>query len=183
MSKIDEAIQEMKEELAELEDKLAEKTEGLDDQAKQKATALIEKTENAIKGAIAKIEAAIDNFTEDEQFDEFLDKVRAKSREAVEFAKDKIDDLATKTSNQSLADLHDDVMAEFDKLKENEYIKKTADFLKEIGGEINEFFEKPEVKETINKAKVTTINVAEKGVEGLKKILKPEEVEKESKED
>ena len=49
-----------------------------------------------------------------------------------------------------------------------------ADFLNDLSNRINEFFERPEVKEAINKAKVTTVNIAEKGVENLKKALNTE---------
>ncbi|MBQ1910525.1 MAG: hypothetical protein II174_03290, partial [Erysipelotrichaceae bacterium] len=69
----------------------------------------------------------------------------------------------------------EDIMAEFDKLKESDAYKKTADFLSDISAKVNDYFNKPEVKEVINKAKTTTIKVAEKGVENLKKALEPKE--------
>ena len=65
-------------------------------------------------------------------------------------------------------------MNEFEKVKDSDALKKTADFLSDIQNKINEFFEKPEVKQAIEKAKTTTVNIAEKGVEGLKKALNTE---------
>ena len=65
-----------------------------------------------------------------------------------------------------------------DKIKDSEALKNISEFLNDINKRINEFFERPEVKEAINKAKSTTVNIAEKGVEGLKKVLNTEEIEK-----
>ena len=70
----------------------------------------------------------------------------------------------------------DAFMKEFDKIKETDAFKKTADVLVELTNKLNEFLNKPEVKDAINKAKVTTVNIAEKGVDGLKKVLKTDEI-------
>lgn len=172
MNKFEETVQEMKEEATELENDFEAKVDNLDDDTKEKAAALVEKTKAAIAASIEKIENAIDEVKDDEKIDEFLDKVRAKSKEAVEFTKDKIDSLVNKKQQKTLDDIHDEIMAEFDKIKENDAFKKTADLLKDFDTKINEFFGKPEIKDTIAKVKSTTIRVAEKGVEGLKKTLK-----------
>ena len=117
---------------------------------------------------------------EDEKVDEFLDKVKAKSMEAVEFTKDKIAELTKKVEkNDTFEKLSSDIMSEFDKVKETDAYKKTADLLADLSSKINEILNKPEVKEAINKAKITTVNLAEKGVDGLKKVLKTDEIAKE----
>jgi len=46
---------------------------------------------------------------------------------------------------------------------------------KYVGDKTTEFFERPDVQENIEKAKDKTIEVAEKGVEALKKALKNKE--------
>ena len=178
MKKIDDAIKEMKEDLADLEENFKEKADKLDDETREKAAAAVEKTKAAINNSIEKVTAAINDIQDDEKLDAFLDKVKAKSMEAVDYTKKKVDEIANKTSNQSLDQLHDDVMAEFDKIKESDTIKKTTEFLKDIDTKINDWFERPDVQAAIKKAKVTTVNVAEKGVEGLKKVLKTDEIQK-----
>ena len=177
MQKFDDTVKEMESQVKELEDDLAEKVEKLDEEGKEKAKALVEKTEEAIRSSIEKVKGIINDVQEDEKLDEFLDKVKAKSMEAVDFTKGKIAELTKKPEEKkTLEDLGNDIMAEFDKIKESDAFKKTADFLSDIGDKVNEFFEKPEVKAAINKAKTTTVSIAEKGVENLKKALKTEEI-------
>ena len=177
MQKFDDTVKEMESQVKELEDDLAEKVEKLDEEGKEKAKALVEKTEEAIRSSIEKVKGIINDVQEDEKLDEFLDKVKAKSMEAVDFTKGKIAELTKKPEEKkTLEDLGNDIMAEFDKIKESDAFKKTADFLSDIGTKVNEFFENPEVKSAINKAKTTTVNIAEKGVENLKKALKTEEI-------
>lgn len=64
----------------------------------------------------------------------------------------------------------------FDKAMENEDIKKTFDSVvnayNNVKDIVTEYFEKPEVQENIDKAKDITIDLAEKGVDALKKWLK-----------
>lgn len=175
MTKFEDTVKEMESQVQELEKDLAAKVENLDDEGKQKAKALVEKTEQAIKSTIDKVKNVIADVQEDEKLDEFLDKVKAKSMEAVEFTKVKVSELTNnKEKDNTLEKLGNDIMNEFEKVKDSDALKKTADFLSDIQNKINEFFEKPEVKQAIEKAKTTTVNIAEKGVEGLKKALNTE---------
>jgi len=177
MTKFEDTVKEMESQVQDLEDDLAKKAEVLDEEGKEKAKALVEKTEEAIRSSIEKVKGIISDVQEDEKLDEFLDKVKAKSMEAVDFTKEKISELGkAPEGKRSLDDLANDIAAEFDKIKDSDAFKKTADFLSDIGNKVNEFFEKPEVRGAINKAKTTTVNIAEKGVEGLKRALKTDEI-------
>ena len=177
MTKFEDTIKEMESQVNELENDLAAKTEQLDESNKEKAKALVDKTEEAIKTSIDKIKSIITEVQEDEKVDEFLDKVKAKSMEAVEFTKEKVAELTKKVEKDNTFEkISADIMAEFDKIKETDAFKKTADVLTDLSGKLNEFLNKPEVKDAINKAKVTTVNIAEKGVDGLKKVLKTDEI-------
>ncbi len=176
MTKFEDTVKEMESQVEDLEKDLAEKTERLDEAGKEKARALVEKTEEAIKSSIEKVKGIINDVQEDEKLDEFLDKVKAKSMEAVDFTKGKVAELTAKADKDNRLDkLGEDIMAEFDKLKETEAFKKTAEFLNDISAKVTDYLNKPEVQNAINKAKTTTINIAEKGVEGLKKALEPKE--------
>ncbi len=179
MSKFDDTVKEMESQVKELEDDLAGEIDKLDEEGKQKAKALVERTEEAIRSSIEKVRTVITNVKEDEKLDEFLDKVKAKSMEAVDFTREKVQELTAKKeeSEKTLDDASNDIMGVFDNIKESETLKKTAEFLGDISKKINEFFERPEVKEAIDKAKIKTVNIAEKGVEGLKKVLNTEEIE------
>lgn len=177
MTKFEDTVKEMESQVQDLENDLAEKADKLDEEGREKAKALVNKTEEAIRSSIEKVRNIINEVQEDDRLEEFLDKVKAKSMEAVDFTKSKVAELTKeKEEKKTLEDLAADIMAEFDKIKETDAFKKTADFLSDIGSKVNEFFEKPEVKGAINKAKTTTVNIAEKGVEGLKRALKTEEI-------
>lgn len=182
MNKFEETVEELKSHVAELETEFSTRTENLNDETKAKALELVEKTKDVINTSIEKISAVIDNIKDEEKLNELLDKVKAKSKEAVEFTIDKIDDLTNTNDEFDYNSLHDDIMHGFDQLRENETFKKTTVLIKEGYAKINEFLDKPEVKETINKAKATTIKVAEKGVEGLKKVLDVKEEPKNDQE-
>lgn len=177
MTKFEETVKEMESQVEELETDLAEKTQNLDEANKERARALVDKTEEAIKTSIEKVKNIINDVQQDEKLDEFLDKVKAKSMEAVDFTKEKINELTQKVDKENKLDkLGEDIMTEFDKIKESDAFKKTADFLNDISSKVADFFEKQEVKDAINKAKTTTVRVAEMGVEGLKKALKTDDI-------
>lgn len=177
MTKFEDTMKEMQQNVEELGKYVAEKTKALNDSdVKAKAEDLVKKTQDAIGVSMKKVTEVIDKVTEDEKLDEFLDKIKAKSQEAVEFTKTKVDDLTKTNTVPTLEELAKEISANFDKLKESDVVKNAADFLTDLGGKINEFMDKPEVKEAINKAKTTTISVAEAGVEGLKTLLKADEI-------
>ncbi|MBR0419371.1 MAG: hypothetical protein IJI66_09385 [Erysipelotrichaceae bacterium] len=177
MTKFEETVKEMESQVEELENDLAEKAQNLDEANKERARALVDKTEEAIKSSIEKVKGIINDVQQDDKLDEFLDKVKAKSMEAVDFTKAKVTELTEKYDKENKLDkLGEDIMTEFDKIKDSDAFKKTADFLNDISGKVSEFLEKPEVKEAINKAKTTTVSLAEKGVESLKKALKTDEI-------
>ena len=89
MTKFEDTVKEMESQVEELENDLADKADQLDDAGKEKAKALVEKTEEAIKSSIEKVRSIINDVQEDDKLDEFLDKVKAKSMEAVDFTKEK----------------------------------------------------------------------------------------------
>ncbi|MBR4461259.1 MAG: hypothetical protein IKS51_01590 [Erysipelotrichaceae bacterium] len=183
MSKFEDTVKEMESQVKELEDDLAGEIDKLDEEGKEKAKALVLRTEEAIKTSIEKVRTVITNVKEDEKLDEFLDKVKAKSMEAVDFTREKVQELTKKKEEpeKTLDEASNDIMSTFENIKESEALKKTAEFLSEINRKINEFFERPDVKEAIDKAKIKTVNIAEKGVEGLKKVLNTEEIEQAKK--
>ena len=182
MNKFEDTVNTLKAYIEDLDNKLLEKLEGLDDNKKERAKELVEKAKTAINNSVEKVGNVINDIQDQEKLDDLLDKIKAKGKEAVDYTLDKIENLTNQDDNVDIDKLHDDVMAEFDKLKENEVVRKTTVFIKDGYAKINEFLERPEVQSTINKAKKTTIKVAEKGVEGLKKVLVVKEDEPEVEE-
>lgn len=180
MSKFDETIKQMQDEIQDLENVVKEKADRLDDTAKQKAEELVEKTKTAINSSIEKVSAVVQDTIDEDKLNTFLESVQTKSKEAVDYTKAKIEEFANTTPKQNLDALLDEIVGDFDKVKETDTFKKASEFVKNIGDQVNDYLNKPEVKEAIDKAKKTTIVIAEKGVEGLKKVLTPEEIEKQN---
>jgi len=178
MSKFDETIEKLKKEYDELEETVKEKYEQFDEAAKPKAEELVKKTQAAIQATIDKVQEAVKDLKEDEKVDEFLDSVQTKSQEAVDYTKAKIEEFANSGAKESLDKIYQDIMADFEKIKETDQFKKVSDFANAATDKVKDYLNKPEVQEALDKAKKTTIKVAEKGVEGLKKVLNAEEDKK-----
>ena len=54
---------------------------------------------------------------------------------------------------------------------QNENVQNATNFVKGLGDDLNEFLNKPEVKDKIERAKDITISAAEKGLDALKKTI------------
>lgn len=171
MKKYDATVKELKADIAELEKNFARTSKDLDEVTRIKAKELLKNTENTINKSIEKVGAAIKDIQDEEKLNDLLDKIKAKAKEATDYTLEKIKVLSDSEKKTDIDKLHDDIMAEFDKLKDTDTYKATKVLVKEGYDKINEFLKKPEVQEAIKKAKKTTINVAEKGVESLKKVL------------
>ncbi|MDO4940372.1 MAG: hypothetical protein Q4E33_01610 [Erysipelotrichaceae bacterium] len=181
MSKIDETIQKMQESIDDLENTVKQKTDRLNETAKERTAVLVEKTETAINSSIEKIKAVAEDVKDEEKLNEFLENVQVKSKEAVDYTKAKVEEFANTPPKQTVDKVYEDIAAEFDKIKDSDVVKSVGEFFKGVSDNVTEYLNKPEVKEAINKAKKTTISIAEKGVDGLKKVLATDEV-KEAKE-
>lgn len=171
MNKTENTVKELKANIEELKKEFSKKAKKLDKNKKQIAEEIVNKTVNAINVSIKKITTLVKTVKDDEKINEILDTVKAKSKEAIDYALDRIDDLINKAPKDNAEVIYDEIMAEFDKIKESDFFKSTKVLVKEGYDMINDFLEKPEVQDKIKKAKVTTIKYAEKGVEGLKKVL------------
>lgn len=181
MNKYELTIQELKDDIKELEKEFKKRTKGLDKETIEAARKFVDRTEKVIEAVIDKTGAVITELKDDEQLEELLDKLKAKAQEAIDYALDKIDTVINSGPETEIDRLYNDVMAEFDSLKDTEIYKSTSVLINKGYAKLNEFLDKPEVQDTIKKAKKTTITLAEKGVEGLKKVLENETITKPKK--
>ena len=173
MKKYEKIIKQLQKEYDQLKEYVETKTSVINDSKKQRIDSLLEKTNNAINSTINKIKELSNSKVNEKEFNQFLNKVVEKATEAIDFAKAKVNEIIDEEEN--LDEVFDYICEEFEKAKKTEVFKKASNIVKEIGVSVNEFLEKPEVQETINKAKVTTLNLAEKGLDGLKKVLNTDE--------
>ena len=171
MNKYESTIKELKQDIKDLEKVFSKRTKGLDKETKKAARSFVDRTEKVIEAVIEKVGAVIKELKDDDQLEELLDKAKAKAKEAIDYTLDKIDTVINNGPETEIDRLYADVMAEFDSLKQSDIYKTTSVLIKEGYTKLNEFLDKPEVQDKIKKAKKTTISLAEKGVEGLKKVL------------
>lgn len=103
------------------------------------------------------------DFADSDEVEKGIEIVKVKSKELYDKAMFKINDIIGENNANDIKDNLGDV----------------ADDVKEIAvnvkNDIDEFFEKEEVKNAINNAKDVTVDVAEKALDTLRAWLKPEE--------
>lgn len=84
---------------------------------------------------------------------------------------EKIVSVVTSKSKQ----LYDNALNKIDELTKPENVDKAKKVVNDVKKDINDFFEREEVKNTIESAKEVTVDIAEKAIDTLKDWLKTEE--------
>lgn len=84
---------------------------------------------------------------------------------------EKIVSVVTSKSKQ----LYDNALNKIDELTKPENVEKAKKVVNDVKKDINDFFEREEVKNTIESAKEVTVDIAEKALDTLKDWLKTEE--------
>lgn len=197
---VNETVEKMKAKIDEISNE-AKKIEG-DDAIK--AEEIKEKAISVLNEASEKLQKTWDTITDPDELKKTVDFIGEKSKEIYETSiksiqafikseevKKAIDDAQDfiKDAGTTIGDFAKDA---YDKAMENPDVKEFADGVVKAANEakenIDDFFERPEVKEKVDEAKEKTIELAEKAVDALKKWLKPveakvDEVKEEIKED
>lgn len=184
---INETVEQMKAKIDELS-REASKVEGeYHDRAKE----LSDKAIDVLKQASDKLEEAWATVTDPEEIKKAVDFVSVKSKEVYETSMKKINEFINSDDVKKAADSTEKFLKDatekasqaikeaYGKAMENPDVKGFADGVSKAYNEakkgVNDFLEKPEVKEGIDKAKDVTVDYAEKAVAALRDWLKPEE--------
>lgn len=113
------------------------------------------------------IESLDDNMPAEEETKEAVETKEEATAEEVE---DKLE--------VDLSKIKADIKEGLDKLMENENVQNFASSLKELSTKIQDYLNSPEIQSKIDKAKDTTIDIAEKGLDVLRNVLKADEAPK-----
>lgn len=184
---INETVEQMKAKIDEIANE-ASKVEG---EYSKRAMELSDKATEVLKQATDKLEEIWATITDPEEVKKAVDFVTVKSKEVYETSMSKIkgfmeNEDVKKAANDTekffkdASDKASQALKEaYEKAMENPDVKEFAEgvtnaYNNAVKG-VNDFFEKPEVKENVEKAKDITIDYAEKAVAALKDWLKPEE--------
>ena len=123
----------------------------------QKTIAYIK--ENAVKAVdLAKIK--IDEISNDPKVKEYADKAKESVKNASETASKYVDEHLDEKTKENLSNAYDSAS------------KKVAEGTKKIVTAADEFLNKPEVQDTLEKAKKGANDIVEKGSEALKNLFK-----------
>lgn len=170
MNRFEEIIQEMMRDIEDIQAAAREKMNFVSDENKLKVSDLANKTIEAINTTINKLKDVAEKVNDEERVGELFERANIKCKEAVDFTKQKISELPGEP-RINLDNVLNEIRSTFDKLMQNENVQNATNFVKGLGDDINEFLNKPEVKDKIERAKDITISAAEKGLDALKKTI------------
>lgn len=160
---VNEVVQDLKEKI----DRITSAAQDVDEESKLKVEEIKNKAISVLSSASDKIVDAYKSISSTEDFENSLNIVKTRSKELYDDALRKIDEVK---KSQTYNDTVDYVKKTASQVKND-----TVDFIEGTKNNIDEFFTKPEVKESIDKAKLKTVDIAEKALDTLKQWLKPED--------
>lgn len=142
-----------------------------------KIEAISDRSIRVLEDVKAKVEDTASKVAHDDDFYGFLDQVYAKSEEACAYTKTKIDQAVDSLKHdEKLKEASKQIQDTFAEIRNNDEVKEMVSSIKEVSAsiysQIEDYMAKPETKEMLAKAKVSTVKIAEKGVDALKKLLK-----------
>ena len=180
----DETILKMQEKIKEINEYVNQKIENVDDETKAKILDIKNRTVDVIMSAAEKVEETANEVANDDSFKEFLLKVENKCTEAVQYTINKVNELLKNSDHEEkIKEATKQVQDAFESITNNDDIKDAISSIREVSQSIYKEFEtymaKPETQESIRKAKITTVRLAERGLSALKTFLKVEEEPKE----
>ena len=125
------------------------------------------------------IESLDDNKPAEEEIKEAVEtKEAVEIKEAVETKEEATAEEVEDKLEVDLSKIKADIKEGLDKLMENENVQNFASSLKELSTKIQDYLNSPEIQSKIDKAKDTTIDIAEKGLDVLRNVLKADEAPK-----
>ena len=91
-------------------------------------------------------------------------------KQAADYAFNKFDEIVPEEKNEYVK-IDDEEKSSMEKLLDNENVKYGAKIATDIKNDIVDFINKPETKKTINNIKYSALNIADKSLDALLKIL------------
>lgn len=191
---IEQTVEDLKKKIAELSEKKeleAENNNEAADERMQKIQEIKDATVNTLKNSISDIKEKAQNVSANPDVQKTIAYIKENAVKAVDLAKIKIDEISNdpkvkeyadkakesvKNASETASKYVDEHLDE--KTKENlsnaydSASKKVAEGTKKIVTAADEFLNKPEVQDTLEKAKKGANDIVEKGSEALKNLFK-----------
>lgn len=160
-------VNEVVEDLKQKIDSITAVADDVDDESRAKVEEIKNRAIKVLSNASDKILDTYKNVSNSDEVEKSIKVVKDKSKELYENALKKIDEVKR---SQTYSNTMDYVRRTAGQVK-----GETIDFFEGTKNNIDEFLAKPAVKDSIDKAKLKTVDVAEKALDTLKQWLKPEE--------
>lgn len=167
MVNLEKNVNEVVEDLKTKIDGINEAAEDVEGDAKVKVNEIKDKAVSVLDAASEKVVETYKSITDSEEVKNCIDVVKSKSKKLYDRTIAKIDEIKKSKAYQDAGNF---VNKTVDQVK-----SETGAFIYNTKENIDDFFAKEEVKNNIDKAKLKTVGIAEKGLEILKQWLKPGE--------
>ena len=172
MSRFDTTIKKMQDIMSDIKKASDKKAEGKDEETVLKIKTISDKTIDTINEASVKLKEVVGKISDEKELDDFLSRVEDKCKQTADYALKKLDEIVPieeKTEYVKINDVDDKLPTE--KLIENDNVKNAAKMATDIKDEIIDFINSPETQEKIKNVKLSALNVADKGLDAILKLL------------
>lgn len=169
MSKFNETIKKMQNITDDIKKKADASISELDPETVEKIQAVASKTIDVINEAAFKLKDAVDEIEDEESLEAFLKRVDEKCEDAKKYAYTKIEELAPLSKDEYVR--IDDDKPVMDKLLDNENVAKAVNLAKNLKNTVVDFYNAPSTQKKINETKLAALNIANKGLELVRKTL------------
>ena len=178
---LEESVKEVVEDLKKKIDTLTAISEGADDEIAEKVLFIRDKAITVFNDVSEKLNQMGEQLTDKDEFDQAVNTIKARSKVLYENAMDRICELKKEMRPQEEEEKPEEEIKEeaVEETEEKtdfvEEVKKSVEnIVEDAGNRINEFVNREDVRETVVKAKVGAVDIAEKTLEILKGWLMPD---------
>lgn len=169
MSKFNETIKKMQNITDDIKKKADASISELDPETVEKVQTVASKTIDVINEAAFKLKDAVDEIEDEESLEAFLKRVDEKCEDAKKYAFSKIEELVPPTQDEYVRIDNDKPV--MDKILENENVAKAVNLAKNLKNTVVDFYNAPSTQKKINETKLAALNIANKGLELVRKTL------------
>ena len=163
MADIEKSVKEVIEDLNKKIEDLTNVGDCTDAETLAKVNEVKEKAISVLNLASKKVVDTAKDIADSEEVEKGIEIVKVKSKDLYDKAMIRINEIIGK---ENVNNIKEDI---------NDVADGVKDIAQNVKSDINDFFEKEEVKNAINNAKDTTVDIAEKALDTLRAWLKPEE--------
>ena len=160
MSDFNQTIKIMQDITTSIKIKAEKKLDNVDPETAVKINAVANRTIDVINEAAVKLKDAIDEISDKDELEKFLNRVEQKCVEAKNYAFTKIDELAPSVEQDSM-----------EKYTNNENVENVKNSILRIKDSAVDFYNSPETQHRINEAKLAVLKATSKGLDLLKNAL------------